>query len=396
VGSDVYVQVMVPDANIDTSKPSAVSRIELYAVTSMTPPARARFLEIATLVAMIPVAPAGQPGDPVVPAYDPAAGARQGASVTIRDALTTEAMTPRQLPLTVDERSRVIPPAAAAPPVAAPAPVNVLRRFYMAFAYGTRNRPGPPSAVAELPLSVLPVRPADVQLAMTEVAIALEWEPSAGLLGWLLNRSLPDETPPASVELRAPTAAPLPPPTDWLPGPTSYNVYREASPDPLALPDGPAAGRPWQVPLPSPLNPMPLTALRFDDPVRFDDLERCYYVRALRNGIESDPSPRRCLRAIDVFPPAAPTNLATITADGTITLLWNDNEEEDLGGYLVLRREAGGATLHQLTPRPVAQARYADRTVKPGVRYTYQVRAVDSRIPLPNVSDPVEVSETAR
>ena len=70
---------------------------------------------------------------------------------------------------------------------------------------------------------------------------------------------------------------------------------------------------------------------------------------------------------------------------------------EHRGGYLVLRREAGDATLRQLTPTPLAEARYRDTSVEPGKRYIYSVVAVDTQVPLPNISAESEpVEETAR
>ena len=73
------------------------------------------------------------------------------------------------------------------------------------------------------------------------------------------------------------------------------------------------------------------------------------------------------------------------------------NAEFDLGGYLVLRREAGDATLRQLTDTPIGDARYRDATAQPGTRYTYSVVAVDTQLPLPNVSAQSElVEETSR
>jgi hypothetical protein len=98
-----------------------------------------------------------------------------------------------------------------------------------------------------------------------------------------------------------------------------------------------------------------------------------------------------------VFPPAAPAGLAAVPSEGGISLIWEPSAELDLGGYLVLRREAGDATLRQLTDRPIAEARYRDTDVKAGTRYIYSVAAVDMQLPLPNVStlsQPVE--ETAR
>jgi hypothetical protein len=100
---------------------------------------------------------------------------------------------------------------------------------------------------------------------------------------------------------------------------------------------------------------------------------------------------------VDIFPPAPPAGLAAVPSEGGISLIWEPSAELDFGGYLVLRREAGDATLRQLTDTPIPDARYRDADVKPGTRYIYSVAAVDMRMPLPNVSalsQPVE--ETAR
>jgi fibronectin type 3 domain-containing protein len=99
---------------------------------------------------------------------------------------------------------------------------------------------------------------------------------------------------------------------------------------------------------------------------------------------------------IDVFPPAAPRGLTAIAGEG-ITLDWDPNEDFDLGGYLILRGEAGGATLLQLFDTAISETRYTDRTVKSGVRYVYEVVAVDSRVPVPNRSpSSSRVEELAR
>jgi hypothetical protein len=396
VGEDIFIPVVVPAANLDNSKPAAVTRIDIFGVTAMTPPARARVLEIASLVASIPVAPAGEPGDTVVPAPDPTKGVLQGARAMVRDTLSSDEFTPRELPALADApRPVATPAAAAAAAAAAPPPPSVLRRFYIAFAYNGRNRPGPPSALLELPLTVLPPPPDDLLLFQSPGAIIAEWAPAGGLLGWLLDRALPPEPDPLPADARAATAKPPPAPTDWLPGPSLYNVYRDVSADPFAPPAA-AAPPAWQVGVAAALNPAPLGVLRFEDPVAADDRERCYYVRSVRGGVEGPPSPRRCVRMIDMFPPAVPTNVAAIVSEGAINLIWEPNVDEDLGGYTVLRSADGGATLLTLTPTPIAEPRFTDRGVRPGVTYVYEVRAVDSRVPVPNTSEPARVTETAR
>ena len=127
---------------------------------------------------------------------------------------------------------------------------------------------------------------------------------------------------------------------------------------------------------------------------------RCYTVRAMRGTapvVTSEPSAPICMTPIDVFPPAAPNGLAAVPSEGGISLIWEPNLEIDLGGYLVLRREGSDATLRQLTDTPIVDARYRDTDVKPGMRYTYSVVAVDAQLPLPNMSaESVRVEEVAR
>src|SRR5687768_15246834 len=261
VGDDVYVTFTVPKANIDASTPASIARVDLYAATSLTPPTRARFLEIATLVGTVPVAPAADPANPsaVVPEPDPKAGALQGTAVTVRDRLTPEAMRPRALPVLEEER-RAPPPTVA---VLAPRP-TVLRRFYMAIPFGSRGLPGPRSQVVELPLTTLPDPPTGLEVTTSATTITLRWDPSGGLIGWLLDRGLPVEASPIADALppRAAGVAPVPAPvTSDLPaGPTRYNLYLEIAPDPLLLPAA-AAAMPWSAPAPQPVNAAPVATL---------------------------------------------------------------------------------------------------------------------------------------
>jgi hypothetical protein len=53
-------------------------------------------------------------------------------------------------------------------------------------------------------------------------------------------------------------------------------------------------------------------------------------------------------------------------------------------------------SLRQLTPTPIADTTYTDRSVTSGQMYTYIVQAVDKQAPKPNVSNPAEIAATAR
>jgi hypothetical protein len=151
---------------------------------------------------------------------------------------------------------------------------------------------------------------------------------------------------------------------------------------------------------PTPLNPSPLAETTFSKSGADAGKEQCFIVRSVATigtiAIESDPSEPICVTPRDTFPPDAPKGLAAVSGAGVINLIWDANTDADLGGYLVLRGEAPGDTLQPLTPQPIRETRYADRSVKPGVAYVYAVVAVDRASP-PNQSAPSnKVQETAR
>ncbi|MBI2829109.1 MAG: fibronectin type III domain-containing protein [Acidobacteria bacterium] len=390
-GTSVYVTFTVPTANIDTSIPVDISRIDVYGYTGRVAPTPARWAELGTVVATIPVAPppVGEAGAAPPPQADATSeGALPGTPVTILDTLTPEELIQGAIAAVDPRRPELVP----LPGMTMP---TVLRRFYLAVPFSQRGRPGPPGMQAELVLTMLPEPPTDVRASYAPATLSLAWEPSGGLLGFLLDRALPPESLP--FETLQPPGPVVPQPVDASvpPGPTTYNVYRELALDPFVLP--PAATRPsWRVAAPVALNPAPLASTATTDAVDLGRA-RCYTVRAQRGAVISEPSPPACITPIDVFPPGAPAGLATVPSEGGISLIWEPNAEIDLGGYLVLRREAGDATLRQLTDTPIGEARYRDTTVRAGTRYLYSVVAVDTQLPLPNVSTQSElVEETAR
>jgi hypothetical protein len=109
-------------------------------------------------------------------------------------------------------------------------------------------------------------------------------------------------------------------------------------------------------------------------------------VRSVRGEVEGVPSGPTCVVPTDDAAPEPPAGLRVTVTDGEIRLDWQPNAEPDVAGYLVLRGEAGDATLTPVTDTVVTEARFTDQTVRPGVRYVYAVKAIDSRLPRPNVS----------
>ena len=132
-----------------------------------------------------------------------------------------------------------------------------------------------------------------------------------------------------------------------------------------------------------------LTAQTFTDALVEFGAPRCYAVRRVElvSGavLESPPTRPVCVTSIDTFPPAAPKQLATVSDDKGVNLIWEANTERDLAGYLVLRGEAPGDTLTQLTPEPIRETAFRDTTVQQGHAYIYAVVAVDNATP-PNRS----------
>jgi hypothetical protein len=389
LGDDVFVTVTIPSMNIDMSQPVDIDRVDVYGYTGAAAPPLGRFAEVGDVVASIPVLmpPRVDPDLPPPPPLRPTAThAVPGMAATIRDELTAgERVQGRQLPEAVP-----LPGATAVTTATAPA---VLRRFYVAIPFSSRGVPGPPSRVAEFTFVAAPDPPAGLRATHTETAVRLEWQHAGGLLGALLDRVVAPEPPP--FDLLGPAAPPAA--TSGVPpGPTTFNVYREIGPDPLLSPVAASATTTWGEAGAVPLNPAPLTELTFSEQVQLGR-PRCYTVRAVRGGVISPPSPPLCFTPRDVFPPAAPVGLAAVSTAEGISLLWDPNSEPDLGGYLVLRREAGDATLRLLTERPVRDARFQDTTVVSGRRYTYSVIAVDTQLPLANLSpESTPSEETAR
>jgi hypothetical protein len=235
----------------------------------------------------------------------------------------------------------------------------------------------------------------DVRVAYTATGTTVSWDPPGGLLGFIVDDRLALETPPFDLITLPGVIAPAATVADngLPPGPTRYNVYRAVAPDPLAYPAIVPEGT---APPPMAVVSTPAGVTAAVDDVLFGRT-RCYIVRSVRGMAIGDPAPPACVTPIDIFPPAAPATPAAVAAEGSISLIWDPASELDLGGYLVLRREVGSDTLTQLTPTPISEARYRDATVMPGTRYLYTVIAVDSQLPLPNMSaESLPVEETAR
>ena len=105
-----------------------------------------------------------------------------------------------------------------------------------------------------------------------------------------------------------------------------------------------------------------------------------YTVRATlpdKPRIEGLPAIEAAIDYRDVYPPSAPRRLDALSEGRIVRLAWDPVPASDLAGYLVYRAEGEGAPV-QLTPKPIKDSFMTDEAVKPGTRYRYTVRAIDT------------------
>jgi hypothetical protein len=377
----VVLRFVLPTRNANGPGPVDLGRIDVYAITvppgAPTVPDRELFSESHRVGEIDVPAPVEEPEAPTPAAEDTPPS--PGEAVTFVDALIGPALVPvpveaqpaaarpAQTPArgpaaarteTASAEATAVPAIPVMPGLPTPPPGIAMgtsaalaaqpARIYVIRGVTRGGRPGAPSPRLEIPLVPPPPPPGGITVRHTEKAVILEWQ-----------------GPPPEMGVASPT----------------YNVYS----DPSAL---------------EPAHPAPLTAAKYEGPIGEFGVERCFRVRTVwRAGtvpIEGHPSPPVCITPRDTFPPAAPTGLGLVAADGAINLRWNANIEPDLAGYLVLRAEAPDDTLRALTPAPIRETSYRDDSIKPGVRYVYAIVAVDNAKP-PNASpESARESETAR
>lgn len=86
---------------------------------------------------------------------------------------------------------------------------------------------------------------------------------------------------------------------------------------------------------------------------------------------ESDLSDVAAIKPVDTFPPAVPSGLSPVPGTRSIELVWERNTEKDFAGYRVYR---DGQKIAEGLTAPA----FSDRDAKAGVKYQYQISAVDN------------------
>jgi len=112
-----------------------------------------------------------------------------------------------------------------------------------------------------------------------------------------------------------------------------------------------------------------------------------YTVRAVArfgsDSVESTGSAPAVVTALDVFPPAAPSDLeaaivpATPQAPAYVELSWAIGTESDLAGYYVYRNDREDTPGERISQEVLLSPAFRDISVMPSGRYFYRVSAVD-------------------
>lgn len=428
IGSEVFLNFNVPTENSDGSTPADIGSVELYALTahsfsSTEPPLTDReFRRSATLIAIFEV---HQPPEPEDLEDDEAdqestadtrsaasltviedAGYVQGQRISFIETLTPEILTPidlteiRQSPRRrSNEQDKKQPRLQQLQgPLVSPSFVPPPNRFYAVIGVTEGGRRSP-TAPIPMRLTAPPYSTAYPSVQYTSDVVTMTWIPARtarrlvqASVSESFLRSAPIEEFGQPSRLRITSR---------------YNVYEVAKNTNVTHV------------VPIPLNDTPLESLQFQDPRVEFGLERCYMIGTLKQinqmvldspesvdatepvetfemMIESPPSTETCVKFIDTFPPAPPTNLVAVANVGTINLIWNASSEADLAGYQVLRAEATGETLQPLHSGIITETTYRDTSAIAGVDYVYAVVALDTA-KAPNISGPSnQVQETPR
>ena len=360
VGSELVFQFTVPASNVDGRKPANLDRVDLY-LNNARQRIPADYVAQGRLAGSVKVR-RPPPPDEETPAPVPSdAGVEQGARASITaqpDFFVPQVQKP---PVSATGDDALAPPFAdGGGPLLSPRPPRSPTRLFVVAGVNRRGRSGPPSPVLEVPIVTAPPAPGAVDVSYTEQAFVLAWKAPT-----LANRRPIQEPTPRGGAL---PSKPLP----TFSGPRAYNVYEELK----SAPPNPSVA-----PVQTPVNPAPLTETRFEDARMEFGVERCFHVRTRETlgtfVVESASSPVTCVTPVDTFAPAAPRKLFGVPSEGSINLLWDPNEEGDLGGYQVLRGEAAGDKLQPLTKTPITETTYRDSTVQAGTTYVYVVVAVD-------------------
>jgi hypothetical protein len=328
-GSNVDLTFTVPATNTDGSRPANIERVEIYAYDGFPPRSDIDLLKQARRIASIDVK---APSDP---------------NQTVEADESDEDLEPLEGkgldqggPAHVDDQVLKIELPVDGPEWATPV------RTYIGIGINTKGRRGPASRRTAVSLGPAPPPPSSPVVEYDDQRIELSWDKPASI----------SETPDPAASSRTSD--------DKTAG---FFVYEH-----------PEKGSPVR------LNGTPVAETTFADRRKEKIVwgaERCYAVSTVHEveglPVESEPSAPVCVNLVDTFPPKAPAGLQAVPSQHVISLIWNENAETDLAGYLVLRGPSEDGPLEAITPAPIADAHYEDAMAEPGMTLFYAIVAVD-------------------
>lgn len=379
-GDTVEIQLTVPAANTDGTRPANIERVDLYAFTGSDLKDQEVF-KLEPKLASVKVKAPRDPNQTVeedesTEDMEPpeGAGLDQGAKAIVQEKLTAASMMP---PAGTAKGESDDPNADERPEPLVGPPASVPTRTYVAVGVSTSGRKGSMSRRVRVPLTPAPPPPASPVVTYDETSITVTWVPPAGLgqvqepAGEGLLPSKPIGPPPPVFTYRV------------------YEAARAASDAPADQTDNAKAGA-------TRLTGAPIPGPTYTDKRITWSVERCYEVRTVQTvddlAVESDAPPPVCSTPVDTFPPSPPKGLTAVPSEGTVSLIWQPNNETDLGGYLVFRG-VDPDKLEPITSAPIPDTTFRDVAAS-GQRYSYFVKAVDKAGNQSAPSDRVE--EAAR
>lgn len=94
--------------------------------------------------------------------------------------------------------------------------------------------------------------------------------------------------------------------------------------------------------------------------------------------ITSEPAGEVEISYQDRFPPRLPDNFVALPERESVRLRWDAGTDNDLAGYFIFRRNPGQSDFVRLNTEPVQGTEYVDSGLNSGIRFEYQLKAVDT------------------
>ena len=98
-------------------------------------------------------------------------------------------------------------------------------------------------------------------------------------------------------------------------------------------------------------------------------------------------------------PPAKPTGLSAVVSHDTVTLTWDDPQDDSITGYVILRRDRAihptGTFVTIAGDTGSADTTYTDDTVEPDKEYVYRIEAINEHGKVSEISDWVRADTPA-